>query len=54
MNYPFKNAVLDFVKASPPSRPWARSCPSASTTPPPAINTALNFFSTHDTERASP
>ena len=34
MNYPFKNAVLTLSRASPPSRPPERSCPSASTTLP--------------------
>ena len=37
MNYPFKNAVLDFVKGKPAEQ---------------AMTEILNFLSTHDTERA--
>ena len=34
MNYPFKNAVLDFVKGKPAEQAPERSCPSVSTTLP--------------------
>ena len=52
MNYPFKNAVLDFVRGKPAQQAMNGSCPSARHYPAPALNTALNFCPTHDTKRA--
>ncbi len=34
MNYPFKNAVLDFVKGKPAEQAMGKFSPSVSTTPP--------------------
>ena len=52
MNYPFKNAVLDFVKGKPAEQAMTEILTICEHYPAPAINTALNFLSTHDTERA--
>ena len=52
MNYPFKNSVLDFVKGKPAQQAANEILSICEHYPAPAINTALNFLSTHDTERA--
>ena len=52
MNYPFKNAVLDFVKGKPAQQAMNEILSICEHYPAPALNTALNFLSTHDTERA--
>ena len=52
MNYPFKNSVLDFVKGKPAQQTANEILSICEHYPAPAINTALNFLSTHDTERA--
>ena len=52
MNYPFKNAVLDFVKGKPAEQAMTEILTICEHYPAPAIDTALNFLSTHDTERA--
>ncbi|MDE8691571.1 alpha-amylase family glycosyl hydrolase, partial [Faecalibacterium sp. DFI.5.82] len=52
MNYPFKNAVLDFVKGKPAEQAMTEILTICEHDPAPAMDTALNFLSTHDTERA--
>ena len=52
MNYPFKNAVLDIVKGKHAEQAMNEFLSICEHYPAPAINTALNFLSTHDTERA--
>ena len=52
MNYPFKNAVLDFVKGKPAEQAMNEILSICEHYPAPAMDTALNFLSTHDTERA--
>ena len=52
MNYTFKNAVLDFVKGKPAQQAMNEILSICEHYPAPALNTALNFLSTHDTERA--
>ena len=52
MNYPFKNAVLDFVKGKPAEQAMNEIMTLCEHYPAPAMDTALNFLSTHDTERA--
>ena len=52
MNYPFKNAVLDFVKGKPAEQAMTEILTICEHYPAPAMDTVLNFLSTHDTERA--
>ncbi len=52
MNYPFKNAVLDFVKGKPAQQAMNEILSICEHYPAPALDTAMNFLSTHDTERA--
>ena len=52
MNYPFKNAVLDFVKGKPAEQAMTEILTICEHYPAPALNCAMNFLSTHDTERA--
>ena len=52
MNYPFKNAVLDFVKGKPAQQAMGEILSICEHYPAPAMDTALNFLSTHVTERA--
>ena len=52
MNYPFKNAVLDFVKGKPAQQAMGEILSICEHYPAPALNCAMNFLSTHDTERA--
>ena len=52
MNYPFRTAVLNFVKGG-PAEYFAEDVMSiCEHYPQPALHTLLNFLSTHDTERA--
>lgn len=53
MNYPFKNAVLDFVRGQLDAPRAAQDILTiCENYPAPALHTLLNFLSTHDTERA--
>ena len=52
MNYPFKNAVLGFVCGRDASQTMTDILSICEHYPAPALDTALNFLSTHDTERA--
>ena len=52
MNYPFKNAVLGFVCGGDAADAADHILSICEHYPPPALHTALNFLSTHDTERA--
>src|SRR5699024_3029309 len=52
MNYPFKNAVLDFVRGKPAEDAMDEILSICDHYPAPALHTALNFLSTHDPERA--
>mgnify|MGYP000492426747 CR=1 FL=1 len=52
MSYPYKNAVRDFVKGKPAEQAMTEILTICEHYPAPAMDTALNFLSTHDTERA--
>ena len=52
MNYPFKNAVLGFVCGGDAADAADQILSICEHYPAPALHTALNFLSTHDTERA--
>ena len=52
MNYPFKNAVLGFVCGRDAGQTMTDILSICEHYPAPAMDTALNFLSTHDTERA--
>ena len=52
MNYPFRNAILDFVRGKPAEDAMDEILSICSHYPVPALHTALNFLSTHDVERA--
>ena len=52
MNYPFKNAVLGFVCGRDAGQTMTDILSICEHYPAPALDTALNFLSTHDTERA--
>ncbi len=52
MNYPFRNAVLDFLRGRSAEQTAAQILTICENYPAPALNTLLNFVSTHDTERA--
>ena len=52
MNYPFKNAVLGFVCGRDAGQTMTDILTLCEHYPAPALDTALNFLSTHDTERA--
>ncbi len=52
MNYPFKDAVLAFCKGEDAKITARRIMDICENYPPPALNTAMNFASTHDTMRA--
>ena len=52
MNYPFKNAVLGFVCGQDAGQTMTDILSICEHYPAPALDTALNFLSTHDTERA--
>ena len=51
MNYPFKNAVLDFVKGKPAEQAMGEILSICEHYPAPAMDTALNFLSPTDTDR---
>ena len=51
MNYPFKNAVLGFVCGQDAGQTMTDILSICEHYPAPALDTALNFLSTHDTER---
>ena len=53
MNYPFKNAVLDFVKGKPAQQAMNEILSICEHYPAPALNTALNF-PVHPRHRARP
>ena len=46
MNYPFKNAVLDFVKGKPAEQTATEIMTLCEHYPAPSMDTALNFLST--------
>ena len=52
MNYPFKNAVLGFVCGRDAGQTMTDILSICEHYPAPALNCAMNFLSTHDTERA--
>lgn len=52
MNYPFRNAVLDFIKGKDTAEVADCIMSICENYPKPALDTLMNFLSTHDTERA--
>ena len=52
MNYPFRNAVLDFLHGRPVEEIADRILSICENYPAPALHCLMNFLSTHDTERA--
>ncbi len=52
MNYPFRNAVLDFLHGCPVEEIADRILSICENYPAPALHCLMNFLSTHDTERA--
>lgn len=52
MNYPFRRAALDFVTGRPVAEVAEEVAEICEHYPKPALDCAMNFFSTHDTERA--
>ena len=52
MNYPFRNAAVDFVKGADAAEIADRIMSICENYPKPAVDTLMNFLSTHDTERA--
>lgn len=52
MNYPFKQAVLDYVKGGDPKQFRDRIMTIVENYPKPSIDVLMNFVSTHDVERA--
>lgn len=52
MNYPFRNAILEFVGGGTPERFAAQVMEICEHYPAPALHTLMNFLSSHDTERA--
>ncbi len=52
MNYPFKDAVLAFCKGEDAKITARKIMEICENYPPPALNCAMNFLSTHDTIRA--
>ena len=52
MNYPFRNAVLDFIRGADVAAVSEQILSICENYPPPALNCLMNFLSTHDTERA--
>ena len=52
MNYPFRNAVLDFIRGQSAENTARSILTICQNYPKPALDTLLNFVSTHDTERA--
>ncbi len=52
MNYPFQNAVLDFMVGQSAEETAREILSVCENYPAPALHTLFNFLSTHDTERA--
>ena len=52
MNYPFRNAAIDFVRGADAGEIADRILSICENYPKPALDCAMNFLSTHDTERA--
>ncbi|MCI6639474.1 MAG: glycoside hydrolase family 13 protein [Pygmaiobacter massiliensis] len=52
MNYPFCNAIIDFARYGRAERLASRIMEIVEHYPPPAMELAMNFLSTHDTVRA--
>ena len=52
MNYPFRNATLDFLRGADAAAVAEQIMTICENYPPPALDCAMNFLSTHDTERA--
>lgn len=52
MNYPFKEAILDYVRCPDPPLFVNRIMTILENYPKPSVDTLMNFISTHDTERA--
>lgn len=52
MNYPFRHAILSFLKGASAEETAAGIMTIVENYPAPALDTLLNFISTHDTERA--
>ena len=52
MNYPFRNATLDYLRGADTADVADRILQICENYPAPALNCAMNFLSTHDTERA--
>lgn len=52
MNYPFRNAALDFVRGGDTAAVGETLLSICESYPAPALDCAMNFLSTHDTERA--
>lgn len=52
MNYPFRNAAIDFVRGASVAEVGERILEICENYPKPALDCAMNFLSTHDTERA--
>ena len=51
MNYPFKDAIIDFMSTGNSNRALSKILSICENYPSPALNTAMNFLSTHDTVR---
>ena len=52
MNYPFKDAIIEFVRYKDAKKAAMKIMPIVENYPKPAIDVAMNFLSTHDTMRA--
>ena len=52
MNYPFRNAALGYLHGADPAAVAAELMSICENYPAPALDCAMNFLSTHDTERA--
>ena len=52
MNYPFKNAILDYLRTGSAHNAAEQIMSICEHYPAPALNVLMNFMSTHDTERA--
>ena len=51
MNYPFRNAAVDFARGADAAEIGERIMTICENYPKPALDCAMNFLSTHDTER---
>ena len=52
MNYPFRNATLDYLHGADVAAVADQLMQICENYPAPALDCAMNFLSTHDTERA--